>query len=382
MDVKKLKPQKLYQTERLSLQARSLNHADKLFALVDRSREHLKPWMPWAESTLAVDDSRQYLENALAWWDRFTVFDFSVFEISSGQLIGSFGLHTLNWEYKTCELGYWLGHEFQGQGFVSECVKLGEQIALELGFHRVLITSDRLNQRSQQVARRNGYKLEATQIDHCIDRGNLRDTVQYVKLLNPAIEGEITENLPAGYSIRVCEADEFNKIVGTLSKDIYINDTLSVWPIEIQTEQETAKLAELNQGYKNHFQLYLLLMCGDQLAGWSSGYQDTKQSFFMSNSAILPEHRDRGLYSNLLDVALRLLTEKGFQRIWSSHPVTNNRIVIPKLKRGFVITGTSLNEFAGSLVQLTYYTSSVRKKIMDFRSGYRPDQQIKDIFKI
>jgi hypothetical protein len=96
----------------------------------------------------------------------------------------------------------------------------------------------------------------------------------------------------------------------------------------------------------------------------------------------LPVHRERGLYSNLLDVALRLLTEKGFQRIWSSHTVTNNRIIIPKMKRGFVITGTSFNEMAGSLVHLTYYTSSLRKKIMDFRSGHRTDQQIKDIFKI
>jgi len=382
MDIKKIKPQKLYQTERLSFQARSLNHADKLFSLVDRSREHLKPWMPWAEATLTIGDSRKYLENTLAWWDRFTVFDFSVFEIRSGKMVGSFGLHTLNWEYKTCELGYWLGHDFQGLGYASECVKLGEQIAFELGFHRVLIISDRLNKRSQRVARRNSYKLEATQIDHCIDRGNLRDTVQYVKLLNPAIEGRITENLPAGYSIRVCDADEFNKIVGTLKNDIFKNDTLSVWPIEIQTEQETAKLAVLNEGYRNHFHLYLLLMCGDQLAGWSSGYQDTKESFCMSNSAILPVHRERGLYSNLLDVALRLLTEKGFQRIWSSHTVTNNRIIIPKMKRGFVITGTSFNEMAGSLVHLTYYTSSLRKKIMDFRSGHRTDQQIKDIFKI
>ena len=368
--------------ERILLKKRNPEQATQMFALIDKNREHLRTWMPWEENTKTVEHSKAYLDLAVGWWESRKAFDFSLFEKSSSEMIGSFGLHSLNWDKKTCELGYWIDSSFQGKGYISEAVLLGEKIALELGFHRIVVTCDRLNKKSQQVPQRLGFKLEAVKIDECIDRGRNRDTLQFVKLINPSIEGRVTENLPAGFSIAQTNRQEFNKTVGNLKESIFDETELCMWPRDVMSEHEKEKLRVLNAEYKDNYDLYLVLFYENNLAGWSFGYQDTKESFCMANSAILPEYRGRGLYSCILENSLRILSENGFQRIWSSHKITNNKIIVSKLKRGFVITGTRVIDMIGLLVELTYFTNPTRKKVMEFRAGMRPDKELKMLFKL
>lgn len=74
---------------------------------------------------------------------------------------------------------------------------------------------------------------------------------------------------------------------------------------------------------------------------------------------------------------------KGFQVIYSSHIATNNAIIIPKLKAGFVITSMEVKERFGTRIKLSYYTSQLRKKVVGFRVGFnRPDKELKDILKL
>jgi len=71
---------------------------------------------------------------------------------------------------------------------------------------------------------------------------------------------------------------------------------------------------------------------------------------------------------------------KGFQLIYSSHIATNNSIIIPKLKAGFVITGLEVEERFGTRIKHFYYTGQLRKKVVDFRVGFsRPDEELKAI---
>lgn len=188
--------------------------------------------------------------------------------------------------------------------------------------------------------------------------------------------------LPQGYSIEHCDSEKFKSIVGKLSETAF-EDKLSVWPREFLSEAELANLQKLNEKYQSNLTMHSVLFYNSKLAGWSFGYQDTKESFLMANSAILPEFRGRSLYSLLLDEIIEHLTKKGIQRIWSNHSLTNNHIILPKLKRGFLITGFHVNDTAGTLVDMTYYTNPIRKRIMDFRVGnMRPDNELKKIFKL
>jgi ribosomal protein S18 acetylase RimI-like enzyme len=150
---------------------------------------------------------------------------------------------------------------------------------------------------------------------------------------------------------------------------------------EIYSEIEREKLKALNKSF-NHPYLYHAVVRNEMnVVGWTWGYQDSRDSFYMVNSGVLPEHRGKGLYSRLLQTTLQKLVNKGFQRIWSRHNNTNNEIIVPKLKHGFQITGTELSDIFGSLIHLTYFTNTTRKKVLNFRSGHlRPDTEIKRVF--
>lgn len=219
-----------------------------------------------------------------------------------------------------------------------------------------------------------GFKPVGKTIDRI--RVNQQSIDDYHFVLN------LRGRLPQGFSIEHCAPDRFKNIVGKLSETIF-EDQLSAWPKEFLPPEELENLKRLNEKYQNNLSMHSVLFYKDKLAGWSFGYQDTRESFLMANSAILPEYRGKNLYSLLLEEVIDHLKQKGIQRIWSHHTMTNSHILLPKLKKGFSITGLHVNDMAGTLVELTYYTNPTRRKILDFRVGQnRPDDELKKIFKL
>jgi L-amino acid N-acyltransferase YncA len=190
------------------------------------------------------------------------------------------------------------------------------------------------------------------------------------------------ENLPLGFAFKECDVQEFDEIVGNLKETVFSDNAICIWPKEFLSELETEKLKALNQGYTENYKLYLILFKEGQLVGWSFGYQDTKESFVMASSAVLPEFRGKGYYGLLLDRVLQTVTAQGFQRIWSLHKMSNNQIIIPKLRRGFVIAGTKINEMSGAMVELVYLMNKTRKELMQFRTGYKPGKELKSLLKL
>lgn len=373
-------PPKVVEGKRIRLIARHSDQASEMFALVDKNRKSLGRWMPWEKETQQVGDSLAYLELAQLWWTEGTAFDFSVFDKATNKMIGSFGLHSINWIKKSCDIGYWLDESHEGHGYITEAVLLGEEMAFNLGFHRLSITCDRLNQRSQNIPRRLQYRLESLQIDECFNHyGERRDTLRFVKLLNASIEGRITENLPFGYSIQELDSAPFWELVENKKKYIF-RDNLILGRRSLYSEKEGENLKALSEGVKRSYFYHAVIWHEQEVVGWTFGYQDSPDSFYMVNSAIMPEHRGRRLYSTLLRVTLEKLLKKGFQRIWSRHTATNSEIIIPKMKQGFQITGSELSDIFGSLIHLTYFSNALRKKVLAFRSGQmRPDDEVKEI---
>lgn len=188
--------------------------------------------------------------------------------------------------------------------------------------------------------------------------------------------------LPQGFSIEHCDSEQFNSIVGKLSETMF-EDKMSARHRDFLPPEELEMLKSLNEKYQNNLPMHSVLFYEDKLVGWSFGYQDTRESFHMTNSAILPEYRGKTLYSLLLEEVIEHLRKKGIQRVLSYHSMTNNYIILPKLKKGFLITGLHVNDMVGTLVELTYYMNPIRRKIMDFRVGQtRPDEELKKIFKL
>lgn len=184
-------------------------------------------------------------------------------------------------------------------------------------------------------------------------------------------------SLPNGYEIRSMIWEEFAPLYNLNAKKIFENSQIFRFHQHL-SETEKSKFNELGQTFKNAYELNLALFYKNEFVGWCSGDQHSAEAFYMRNSAILPEHRRKGLYSNMLDETIRILTEKGFQKIYSRHNATNNPVIIPKLKAGFVISAMEVSDMFGTLVHLSYFTNPLRRKMMIYRTGdLMPDEEIK-----
>ena len=189
-------------------------------------------------------------------------------------------------------------------------------------------------------------------------------------------------NLPLGYELKVMETSEFRPLWRQGIQDVF--DTTTVW-VDIEgalSEAEKAAQKDLHALLSGRYELNLGLFYGGKLIGWSRGYQTSMSEFFMVNSAVYESHRRKGLYSFLLSEIIRRVSEKGFQTIRSSHASTNNAVIIPKLKRGFVIMGLEVHEEYGVLARLVYHFNPMRREAMDFHSGLkRPSKDLKTLIR-
>jgi len=103
-------------------------------------------------------------------------------------------------------------------------------------------------------------------------------------------------------------------------------------------------------------------------------------TLYMQSSAVFPEFRRAGLYTELVRKSVELGTEAGFLSIFSRHVATNNAVIIAKLKLGFRITSLELTDTFGSLVHLSYFPNKTREKMLEYRASFsKPDDEIKKL---
>jgi GNAT superfamily N-acetyltransferase len=182
------------------------------------------------------------------------------------------------------------------------------------------------------------------------------------------------------FKIEKMEGDDFFPLFKKYHKLVFAKDH-SYSPADVMIEREKDLLKNLSKNLDNTFTLNLVAFEKNEFVGWSFGFQDSREKYYMCNSGVLKEHRRKGLYSQLLQETLKIASEEGFQIISSRHCATNNPVIIPKLKAGFVISGMELSDQFGTLVNLHYYINSKRREILDYRCGESsPNQQIRDLF--
>ncbi|BDS10540.1 GNAT family N-acetyltransferase [Aureispira anguillae] len=137
----------------------------------------------------------------------------------------------------------------------------------------------------------------------------------------------------------------------------------------ILTNEEKEKRNNHKRIFSKGHSYYLVAKKNDEIIGWSFGVQKSAEDYYMVNSAVFPNYRNKGIYTMMLNKSVELISKQGFQRIYSLHKMSNNPILIPKLKYGFIITGFEINDVFGSLVELSYYTNPTRRELLEIRIG-------------
>ena len=173
-----------FETERLIIRAPKPGDGQAVNAAVIESLEHLKPWMPWAQTTPTPAESEELVRRGAVRWQLREDLWMLLFRKSDGLYIGGSGLHRIDWSVPSFEIGYWVRQRLEGQGYVSEAVQAITHFAFSvLSAERVGIRCDARNARSAAVARRAGYVLEGTlRHNSRTPDGTLRDTLLFSML--------------------------------------------------------------------------------------------------------------------------------------------------------------------------------------------------------
>ncbi|MFP7171330.1 GNAT family protein [Terribacillus sp. 7520-G] len=135
--------------------------SDKLFQLIDSSREHLRQWLPWVDQNTTVEHSRQFIQQTL---EQFAANDgFTAGIWYQGALAGVIGFHKIDWQNRSTSLGYWLGEDYTGLGLMQKSVsKCLDYAFLELRLNRVEIRCAIGNVRSRRIPEKLGFTHEGT----------------------------------------------------------------------------------------------------------------------------------------------------------------------------------------------------------------------------
>jgi ribosomal-protein-alanine N-acetyltransferase len=105
--------------------------------------------------------------------------------IANGELIGGAGIHTIDKDSGSCEIGYFVDRKYWGKGIATKAVTLLEEfIADKLDITRVVIAPAKGNLGSRAVAVKCGYKKKSPMLKKYLNiGGKLHDCHLYVKIL-------------------------------------------------------------------------------------------------------------------------------------------------------------------------------------------------------
>jgi RimJ/RimL family protein N-acetyltransferase len=151
------------ETARLVIRCWEPEDAPLLKDAVDRSLEHLRPWMPWTpDEPEPLDTVYERLRTFRAGYDRDENLIMGVFEADESRVVGGSGLHPSDGK-ESHEIGYWVAADAIGRGYATELTAVLTRVAFAtLDVDRVVIRVDPVNERSDRVPAKLGYTKEAT----------------------------------------------------------------------------------------------------------------------------------------------------------------------------------------------------------------------------
>lgn len=170
-----------FETERLLIRSPLRGDGAMLNAAILESLAELRPWMPWATKEPTLDESEENVRRARLKYLERSDLRLHLFDKGTGELVGSSGLHRINWDARKFEIGYWIRTSQSGRGLMTEAVAGIIDFAFgQLQANRVEIRCDARNTRSKRIAERLGFTLEGVlRSDSCDVEGKLSDTLLF-----------------------------------------------------------------------------------------------------------------------------------------------------------------------------------------------------------
>jgi L-amino acid N-acyltransferase YncA len=174
-------------------------------------------------------------------------------------------------------------------------------------------------------------------------------------------------DVDGGYRIQPIPLTQYLKACQRLEKHIFGN----YFEFRKHTNQTDAQHRQLKRFQRASGELYEVLLGiyhDHDIIGWHYSAQRNSDEIVMRDTGILPAHQRKGIYSSLLPRLLKHFETAGLTNVVSYHRATNNAVIIPKLKAGFMINGLTVDQY-GLAVELIYTFDEDYRNALRVRSG-------------
>jgi RimJ/RimL family protein N-acetyltransferase len=152
--------------------------APQLMAAKNASKDHLLPWMPWAQGE--PSDLAANLALIRAWHAQFDTdqdYVYGIFDRATSAVVGGTGLHERIGK-NAREIGYWVCAGAINRGIATETAAALTQVGFEfMGLDRMEIHCDVRNVRSAAIPRKLSYVHDGTLRRRAITLGALGDSM-------------------------------------------------------------------------------------------------------------------------------------------------------------------------------------------------------------
>ncbi|WP_231638499.1 GNAT family N-acetyltransferase [Paenibacillus sp. JCM 10914] len=164
--------------ESTSLSLLDMKDAEKLFELIDRNREYIGQWLQFPSITTHVDDSKAFIERTRKRYVEGDGYWLGIW--SRNELVGSIGYLYIDLENRKTEIGYWLGQEYEGHGYMTKAIKVLINHAFEeLEMNKIEIGAASDNAKSRAIPEKLGFICEGTIRDYEYLNGRFLNRVIY-----------------------------------------------------------------------------------------------------------------------------------------------------------------------------------------------------------
>ena len=153
-------------------------HTSEFVAHIDRAREHLRPWLPWATTLVDEPSSRAFLQG---YADKQAADQGRIYGIwLDGTLVGGTLFRTFDAAMGVCEAGVWLEPSATGRGLVTGAVRhMIDWAVCARGMSRVEWRCITTNERSTAAAQRLGMTLDGVLRSSYVLDGTRHDIAVY-----------------------------------------------------------------------------------------------------------------------------------------------------------------------------------------------------------
>ena len=152
--------------------------ASSLYEQIEKTRDQLAKFMPWGESTQSIEDERNFLIYCQSRMQEKKLWNASIW--IDNKPVGMIDLHNIDLDNQRAEIGYWLGKDYQGNGVMTDSLKRVLQVGFEeLKLHKIKLIAEIINEASNDVAKRVGFKLEGQLKDEIYSNGAFHDANLY-----------------------------------------------------------------------------------------------------------------------------------------------------------------------------------------------------------